>query len=283
MRHILFIYNPRAGRRFNTELLKDIEIFFSADSIKIIEIQQLEQESEIDKFDTLVAIGGDGTVNTVAEYCSRYNSTLAIIPRGSGDGLARHLKLKRSTPDCLKRIKQNKTTTIDSAYLNHHYFVNVAGTGFEAEVAHTFHNSSNRGLIGYIRSITSIYTSYPEQNAEIRLDGKWVNIRYFSLSFANGSQWGNDFEIASKAKLEDGKLEVVVMRKPKWFEFPSIIKQLKEKKQLNSNLLTYYNAKNVEIDVPPIRWHKDGEAIELDNEVRIEAQPLSLRVNIDHE
>lgn len=283
MRHILFIYNPRAGRRFHEELLKEIEQAFSKDHIQITDIHDLAAVKDIDKYDTLVAIGGDGTVNTVAEYCSRYNSTLAIIPRGSGDGLARHLRLRKSTSECIERIKTNSSIEIDTVYLNHHFFVNVAGTGFEAEVAHTFNHNTKRGLVGYVRSITSLYNRVPEQNLELRIDGKLYKLKFFSLSFANGSQWGNDFEIASNAILEDGIIEIVAMQKPKWFQFPAMINQLREKKQIDSSLLKYYSGKVIEVESPPIKWHKDGEAIEIDRDINISVQPLSLRVNVDHE
>lgn len=278
MRHLLFIYNPKAGRRFNSALLKDIEQEFKNDNIAIVAIGDLPKQHQLDDYDTMVAIGGDGTVNTVAKLCSRYNASLAIIPRGSGDGLARHLGLKTSLQENFNTIKQNKTKTIDTAFLNHHFFVNIAGTGFEAEVARLFNDGRSRGLLGYISTITSLYRNYPEKNLEIRVDGKITHISYFSLSFANGSQWGNNFEIASNAKLDDGILELAIMRKPKWFEFHKVVQQLREKKQLDSSLLSYISAKEVVIEDAPLQWHIDGEAISIDNDITLHVQPQSLRV-----
>jgi diacylglycerol kinase (ATP) len=228
----------------------------------------------------LVAIGGDGTVNTVASRCTKQNLILGIIPKGSGDGLARFLGIPRDIHSALEIVATGKLIEIDSAKIDKHFFINVAGAGFEAYVAHKFGLGGIRGLRGYANTILDSFSTQEEQEVTLTLNGNKTTLPFFSLSIANGSQWGNNFEIASEADIQDGMLDVAVMRKPKWYQLASLVFYLKSKKQENNALFTYYKASEIDLKRSGKLWHIDGEPIVLKNKKRIKVYSKSLKVMV---
>lgn len=231
-------------------------------------------------FDILVAVGGDGTVNTVAQRVYIENKTLGVIPKGSGDGLARFLGISRNIHIAMEALLHGETKSIDTAQVDNHFFINVAGAGFEAEVAHRFGEAGIRGLQGYIKTIAKTFSSREEKIVTMRLNGKKTQVPFFSLSIANGAQWGNNFEIASAANIQDGLLDVAVMRKPKWYQIVSLIAFLRSKQQENNKLFTFYKASQIDIKRSGKLWHIDGEPLILRNEKHVTIQPESLKIRV---
>jgi len=275
----LFVYNKKAGKKFQPSIVAQIESFLPKETdCHFVEIQHLGELKNKEQFDVLVAIGGDGTVNTVADLAAKHNNILAIIPKGSGDGLARFLAIPRTLEAAVNVILEQNIILIDTAYLSNNFFINVAGSGFEAEVAHQFGKVGVRGLIGYIKTTAKMFKNHPERIVKMKVDGIRHSIEYFSLSIANGSQWGNNFEIASKADIQDGLLDVAVMKKPKWHQIPSLLAYLKTKVQKDNSLFTYYKASEIDIKQSGKIWHIDGEPILLKNKKEIRLVPQSLKV-----
>lgn len=275
----LFVYNKKAGKKFEPSVVSQVESKLPKNTdYHFVEIQNLKKLKEKKKFDVFVAIGGDGTVNTVAKLAAKHDKILAVIPRGSGDGLARFLAIPRFIGSAVEVLLQHNVLLIDTAYLSGHFFINVAGSGFEAEVAHQFGKAGIRGLMGYISTTAKIFKQHTERVVKMKVDGVKYSVEYFSLSVANGSQWGNNFEIASKADIQDGLLDVAIMKKPKWYQIPSLITYLKTKQQKNNSLFTYYKASEIDIKQSGKVWHIDGEPILLKKKKEIRLVPQSLKV-----
>ncbi|HBN03939.1 MAG TPA: hypothetical protein DD396_07835 [Bacteroidetes bacterium] len=277
---ILFVYNKKAGKKYEPSVVNEItsRLPSNAEST-FIDIRDFA-DCKTKKFDMLVAIGGDGTVNTVAKRCTKQKLILGIIPKGSGDGLARFLEIPRDIYGALSVLLTGKIIEIDTAKVDRHFFINVAGAGFEAYVAHKFGVGGIRGLRGYANTILDSFSTQEEQAVTLTLNGKKTTLPFFSLSVANGSQWGNNFEIASEADIQDGMLDVAVMRKPKWHQILSLIIYLKSKKQENNSLFTYYKASEIDLKRSGKLWHIDGEPIVLKNKKRIIVHPKSLKVTV---
>jgi YegS/Rv2252/BmrU family lipid kinase len=250
-----------------------------SETFDFIDIRQFGDQDLV-KYDVLVAIGGDGTVNYVASVAKKQNKTLGIIPKGSGDGLARFLNIPKNTKQALQIILAGKKEYIDTADLSGEFFINVAGTGFEAKVAHRFGKEGIRGLWGYIRTTIKVFGRHQEREVILTVDGEKVRESYFSLSIANGSQWGNNFEIASAADITDGKLDVAVMKKPRLHQIPLLISHLKNKSQRDNQLFTYYKASQLDIKKSGKKWHIDGEPIKLKSVKHISVQHKSLQIMI---
>lgn len=274
---ILFVYNKKAGKKFEPSIVNQItELVPQGIDALFVDIREFDAYDTF-SFDKLVAIGGDGTVNTVAKRATEQNKTLCLIPKGSGDGLARFLGIPRNVNAAMEIALNGKAIEIDTAEVAGHFFINVAGAGFEAEVAHKFGAEGIRGLKGYTKTILESFGGRNEQEITLTLDGEETSLPFFSLSIANGAQWGNNFEIASAADIQDGLLEVAIMRKPKWHEVLWLISFLRSKKQENNKLFRYYKAASIDISSSGDFWHIDGEPIILKNTKRIVIHPNSLK------
>ena len=277
----LFVYNKKAGNKFKSTLIDEIKANLpSKFQSEFVEIQKFDTFKTND-FECLVAIGGDGTVNTVAKRAYNEKKVLAIIPQGSGDGLARFLGLTRNITRDVKTILNGHKIKIDTADISGCFFVNVAGTGFEADVAYAFDKAGVRGILGYVKTIVKLFYHKKEEYVSLSLSNTTLKLPFFSLSVANGNQWGNNFEIASNADIQDGLLEIAIMRKPKWYQIVSLILFLKSK-QIDSQHINYYQADKIDIEQGDETWHIDGEPISLKDKKTVHIHPKSLTIIVPH-
>ncbi len=165
----------------------------------------------------VVAWGGDGTVNEVATALVGTSAALAVIPAGSGNGLARMLGMPSNAVRAIGRILNGTDRAIDVGDIDGHPFVNVAGVGFDAHIAAAFAaiGRARRGFLRYGAIVLRQLRSYESRTYTVAFDAPddraMTTHRAFLLSFANGRQWGNGAIIAPSAELDDGALEAVVV------------------------------------------------------------------------
>lgn len=248
-----------------------------------INIKEFETLPTLAGYDVVIAVGGDGTVNTVAAKLQHEDIPLGIIPAGSGDGLARHFNIPKNASKALDIIGARHIKTIDTGSINGQFFINVAGTGFEAEVAHQFDQQSGRGLLGYVKTIVRIFKTQGEHNAELLFNNEKVPIKYFSLTIANGSQWGNNFRVTSQATLNDGLFDVAVMAKPKLWQIPGLILELLANRTTAHKLMSYYAVKEIQVMGAHKSWHIDGEPIFITEPCTLTCIPGSLKIILPNE
>jgi YegS/Rv2252/BmrU family lipid kinase len=174
---------------------------------------ELTQEAVTAGADLVLAVGGDGTVNEVARGLLGGHAALGIVPAGSGNGLARALRIPLRPARALDALEKGVRRRMDVGLLNGRPFVNVAGAGFDAAVAAAFHESGRRGgrrgLFGYLRLGLREIVSYRAPEVTIEVDGSRHQLTPFVLTFANGSQYGSGAVINPGTRLDDGQLEVV--------------------------------------------------------------------------
>ncbi|QRR04256.1 NAD(+)/NADH kinase [Dyadobacter sandarakinus] len=226
----------------------------------------------------IVAVGGDGTINEIAQPLVGQAIPLGILPLGSGNGLARHLGIPLKLNAALKRLFTGQVTTIDTALINHIPFFCTAGMGFDAYVGYRFSKQPARGLSTYMKVSFESYWSYRPQS--YRLNG--VEINAFSLSFANAGQFGNNAWVAPQADLQDGELDICRIKPfPKWYG-TSLAYQLFTRQMRTSRYIDYEKATHavVETTQPPL-IHYDGEPLQLStSRIEVSIKPKSLRVII---
>ena len=167
--------------------------------------------------EVVAAWGGDGTVNEVASALVGTDAALAVIPAGSGNGLARMLGVPADPRGAVDRFLRAPDRRIDVGVIDGRLFVNIAGVGFDAHIAAAFAalGRARRGLIRYGAIVARELWRYDSLHYSLALttrDGAPCapeGCRAFLLSFANGSQWGNGALIAPAAALDDGLLDAV--------------------------------------------------------------------------
>jgi YegS/Rv2252/BmrU family lipid kinase len=168
---------------------------------------------------SVVAWGGDGTVNEVGASLTFRDATLGVIPSGSGNGLARELRIPFEPKAALDVALNGREVRIDAGELDGRLFFNVAGIGLDARVAHRFaaNGLQRRGLRRYAAITAHELFTYEPDCHTIVTDGRMQRVRTLLIAIANARQYGNGALIAPAARLDDGRLDVVVVSaRPAW-------------------------------------------------------------------
>lgn len=160
----------------------------------------------------VVAWGGDGTVNEVGSALAFGPAALGIVPSGSGNGLARELGIPLTPAVALARLIDGEDRVIDAGELDGHLFFNVAGFGLDARVAKAFGTGSRRrGLRRYLGLTARELATFVAEPYRIAVNGVVVETLPLLVAFANARQYGNGALIAPSARVDDGRLDLVVV------------------------------------------------------------------------
>ena len=174
----------------------------------------LAREAVDQGFDCVVAVGGDGSVNDVAQGLKDTGITMGIIPCGSGNGLARSLKIPLKPALAIRQLNQMNEHVIDSIVINDRWIsVNAAGVGFDAFIARLMHAAKTRGLAAYTNLILREYASYECNTYRITIDDRTIERSAWFIAIANGRQFGYNLSVAPKANLSDGLIDVSIIDK----------------------------------------------------------------------
>ena len=286
MNKVLFIVNPLSVKRkgINLERLIENNLDHASFDYRIIYTEYHNHAAELAEtyrsdYRIIVAAGGDGTVNQVSQALVAYDNILGLIPLGSGNGLARDLGIPSNIGKSIKRINLLNTRVIDSGVIGGRHFINIAGIGFDAEIAHDFAGSVRRGLTGYARSVIRKFFSYKARVYTIRTDRGERSLEAFLISFANTGQYGNNAYISPDAKPDDGLLDICIIKKFPLHMAPVLAAKLFFKNISSSKYIEILRVKKISlVSEQLILGHIDGEPVGFDREVSIEIKEKSLAV-----
>lgn len=285
--NILFIINPISGGKEKQKI--PALIHANLDHSKFApnfsytsyvgHASEIAEEAAHRNFDIIVAVGGDGTINEIAAKVLQYNKILGIIPLGSGNGLARSLKIPMDIKRAVQVLNNLNVKTIDAAKLNQRLFFNVAGIGFDAHISSAFVGHKTRGLSGYAGMVLREFKKYQAENFTIHIDGKTFKRQAFLLSIANSSQYGNNVFISPQSDLTDGLLELCIIKPLPWYKFPWLGLQMLSAKTHRSAWVEIMSGKQFKI----YRDHEnsvhiDGEPLFMGKEIDVHVIPNSLKV-----
>lgn len=282
----LYIINPASGMGRQKDVEKMIrnesegrkwkpDIVFSR---KRGDACQISSEAA-GKYDIVVAVGGDGTVNEVGRGLLYSSTALGIIPTGSGNGLARFLQMPFKVNKAMQVLNQGHTREIDVIKLNDQYSLNVAGIGFDAFISHKFAEKRKRGPLTYMQLISREFPKYQSEHYMLEIDGEKMELDAFLISFANSSQYGNNFHIAPQASIDDGLIDVCLIRDFPKYTAPALLISLVDQSIDKSKYDKIVKARKISIQKDhPLQGHVDGEAVTFGKDLNIEILPLSLKV-----
>ncbi len=282
-----FILNPKAGPSQRHDLPALIARYFGAleANYEIWPTEyaghavDLAQAAAGEGFAIVAAVGGDGTVNEVGRGLLGTKTALGIIPQGSGNGLARHLKVPLGLPAALRRLAAPTFSRMDVGIMNGHPFFCTAGLGFDAHVSQHFAQAGSRGLSTYLQVTLREYRRYRPVAVQIDLDGQQLATDCYVLAFANASQYGNNAYIAPLADLRDGLLDVCLIDAlPVGRAFRvSLAMALGTLPQ--SKAAEYFRVARGSVRAAaPIGFHVDGDYLGHATEFVVELLPLALAV-----
>lgn len=285
-RKLLFIVNPNAGKKISDKLIETINNEFPKDVYYQIVIwkdkNHFKEVLDIlhsQDYTDVIAVGGDGTVNQVASSLINTSITFGIVPAGSGNGLARSLKLSMNVSEVIKQIAAGKTEIIDFGLVNERPFFCTSGIGFDAHIGNLFATSVKRGLQSYVKITIRELLKYKGKNYTIKLNGETIKRKAFLITVANAGQYGNEFYIAPKAHLQDGKFHVVVLRPTGVFGAISLFVKILGKKAHQSKYIETFVCNELSIiDDDNITIHYDGEPAQMNSGLNYKCQNNKLKV-----
>ena len=275
-RKILAIINPVSGTRSKDKIPRLIEtaVDHERNDVSIIMTEyaghahELAQMAVNDHFDIVVAIGGDGTVNETGSALCGTDTALAIVPCGSGNGLARHLRISMNASRALQVLNNGVVGRFDYCTVNDKPFFCVCGMGFDAAVSNKFANEGTRGFITYIKTALTEYINYKPQAYKIDIDDKSMTDKAFVIACCNAAQYGNNAYIAPRATMQDGLIDVTVMHPFSPAASPLIGARLFLRQLGHDNHVSIYRGKHVVIE----RRHDDV--------IHIDGDPLMMPARV---
>jgi diacylglycerol kinase (ATP) len=285
-RKALFIINPISGGKKKDDVPELIEKHLDAAMFDAVVVfsdgishaRQIAKEA-VRKFDVVVAVGGDGTVNEVASAIVGSDTILGIIPYGSGNGLSRFLSISMDPVKAIENLSLGHVEVIDSAKLNGQPFFNMAGMGFDAHISEVFSHGKKRGFFSYIKSSIQEIAKYKQQVYHLEIDGKIYEREAFMLSFANSSQYGNDAHISPHASVQDGLLDVCIIKKFPLWRFPEMGIRMITKTSDKTKYVEIIRGKSIRVKRNyPGPVHLDGEPQITGTDTLVEVVPSSLKV-----
>ena len=196
MKRILFIVNPISGTHRSDNIEKmtystldksKFDISFERTEYKG-HASELARNAVADNVDIVAAVGGDGTINEVASEIVNTDTAFAVVPHGSGNGLAYHLHIPIQVKKSLQIINDLHIEPIDTCQVNGRSFFSIAGIGFDAKVAYDFDKDVRRGFQNYLKYILKNFFTYKSVDYLLNYDGKQQNVDAFFITFANSSQ-----------------------------------------------------------------------------------------------
>lgn len=242
-------------------------------------------KSAIGKFDAVIAVGGDGTVNEIAQCLIHSATPLGILPKGSGNGLARHLGIPMKLEAALTALFKSKPLHIDTFLLNERLSLNVSGIGFDGHVANLFKEDKKRGFWGYAKFVIKEYIRFAEFDAQlIHIDGPQHLEKSFIIAIANSSQYGNNARISPLASVTDNLLHLVCIKKIPLLKGVPFAFKLFTRSLPNTMFYSSIPLQNLLITThQPVAFHIDGEPCGKASRFDIRISPHSLAVLVPEE
>lgn len=218
----LLIFNPAAGANRRdprlTELLQAFVRRHATEAALSVtkhpgHATELAARAGAEGCALVVAVGGDGTVHEVATGLLGTATALGLVPRGSGNGLARQLRVPLDPARALAQCEDPtaETILIDSGTIAGRPFFNVAGCGFDADLARRFQTSRRRGLAGYVALGLEAWRQARPARYVIHLPDEQLSLSAQIVAFANSAHYGNGARIAPGAEVDDGRLDLVCL------------------------------------------------------------------------
>jgi YegS/Rv2252/BmrU family lipid kinase len=231
----------------------------------------------------VIAWGGDGTINEVASELAFRDVSFGVIPSGSGNGLARELKIPCEVGRAFATSFAPSERVIDAGEIEGRLFFNIAGVGLDARVAHEFALTGlqRRGFGRYVQIASQQLLSFRAGQYRITADGVETETRALIIAIANGRQYGNGAVIAPDARIDDGRLDVIVVAERSALRALTQMPMLFSGRIASVPGITMMPAHDVLITAAdPMIYHADGEPCAGGTSIRIRIRPRALRVRV---
>jgi diacylglycerol kinase (ATP) len=285
-----FIFNPYSGSNRRNPYLRDRAAAFIkergldatvVDTLRPRHATELAAQAVADGCQLVVAIGGDGTMNEVATALVDTPAVFGLIPCGSGNGLGRHVGIRKPGAGAFRTLLEGQAKPIDTGLVNGFAFFNAMGLGFEADIAVRFSRQTRRGLAGYIRVGLPSFFAHQSETVKVRHAGRMAHLEAFTLAVMNSDQYGNDARVAPGAKLDDGRFELISVPRVGFLSACGMLYRLGTDTFDQVEAVTRFSGAEFTIERSKPGWiHTDGEPRATTSTLEITLKPKSLRIMV---
>lgn len=289
---LIFLLNPISGVA-NKAGLKDmlqnrldqmgVEYAF-ADTDPRGQYETLRARVRTENISRIVIVGGDGTVSQATNALRDLPVEFAIIPAGSGNGLARAASIPTDPMQALQLALEGKASPVDAFTVNGKFSCMLSGIGFDAQVAHDFAKMKKRGLWTYVRISAGNFFDAVEYPFTLQFNDKEISTDAFFISIANANQFGNNFTIAPRATLTDGLLDIIVVQKMSKLQvLMQVFYQMKygevQEERFDKDKILYHQTSELRIINPKLApLHIDGDPSATASVIEIKIIPEAFRL-----
>jgi diacylglycerol kinase (ATP) len=268
-REIALLTNPTAGRGRGARVrdralgrLRDAGLAVRGlQGRDAVEALDLARQCVADGVDALVICGGDGMVHLAIQAVAGTGTPLGIVPAGTGNDVARYFDLPRKDPDAaVDRVVAGRTRTVDLARSGQQYFVTVLAAGFDAVVNERANRMTwPKGQMRYNIATLAELRVFEPLPYTLQLDDRQVSLEAMLVAVGNGPSFGGGLRITEGAVLDDGMLDVVIIKpitKPDLVRtYPKLFKGT----HIHHPQYEHHLVRSVTIAAPGIVSYADGE------------------------
>lgn len=271
-----FVVNPIAGTGFALEAMERIEQKLQAEN-RAYRVFQTEAPghgtviaadlARDPQVTAVISVGGDGTAEEVAAGLKHTQKPMGIIPAGTGNDFIKSAGIPSDPLQAVDRIFSGQAKATDTGMVNDRFFLNVCGTGFDVTVLDYAEEEKkkHRGLTPYFLGLLKAIFHYQSVSLSIEADGQCETGTYLIASIANGKYIGGGIPICPDADIQDGKLDLVLIRHiPRW-KIPLYLPGLMMSKALRFSITRHMLVNRVVIEGNKMRINIDGSIVSRDS------------------
>ena len=282
MKKVLVVNNPNAGRKKALRYKKSVIKFLFRNNIcfKSINIGELT-DTDITKFDTVIAIGGDGTVNKIIPLIINTDIKLGIIPCGTANLLSAKLGISADVDKALNIIKNGEISLIDALKINDKFSVLRFGLGYDSDIiCKTPQSLKNKfGYFAYFLAGVLFALRLKQKHYTIFFEDKKLSIVTTRIIIANaGNMFRNLFSISQDCKLDDGLADVFILKVKNPIMFFIEFLQIIFNKKSSGSKAMYFQTSNFKIKNDFTTGHIDGEKTKFKDDIEISIIPKSVKI-----
>lgn len=216
--------------------------------------------------DRILSVGGDGTLHEVVNGVAGTKLAVGVLPLGTGNDFARCAGLQRPLPALIDALAHGQQRNIDLGWVNGRYYVNIAGVGFDAEVARQVNAMTTKasGTVPYLLTAMREAFRYVPPEMGVALDGGGADgpARHLLIAVGNTQAYGGGMRVCPKAEVDDGVLDVLTVGDVRGWAALGLLPKVFLGAHLGHSAVQYARAREVQVTGPKtVALHADGELL----------------------
>lgn len=213
-------------------------------------------------YDSIVAVGGDGTLHEIVAGVPPH-TVLGVIPAGTGNDFARMVGMPMQPAAAWQALQNAEQVAIDCGLVNGHPFLNIAGLGFDAQVAqHMQHRKFGaRGMWSYLLAVVRVLFSFKSPHITVEIDKKQFDYNVLLLAVGNGTYLGGGMRMCPNADIHDGLLDVCIIENVNRLQILYHLPKILRGTHIHHQKVHYTKARHIKVSGDTVPFHADGELI----------------------